>query len=349
MTTTVRTVAVCYPQVPFVRGGAELLVESLIHELRHRGFRAEGVSIPFFWEPRTAPIDQCFAWRLVTLKEAWGNEIDRVVATKFPSYVVRHPNKVTWLTHQFRQVYDLFETPWSGYTREPEDLRVREAIRRIDCQSLSEGRDLFAISKNVARRLQRYNGLEARVLYPPPPGGDAFVPGRYEDYVLSVGRIDALKRVEPLVEAMAHVSGSTKCLIAGTGPDEERLRKRVASLGLEDRIRFVGAVPLDELVRLMSNCLAVYFAPYDEDYGYVTLEAFLSKKPVITAPDSGGPLEFVEDGVTGRIVDLEPEALAAAIDSFSRKPDLARDMGEVGFGRARAIEWDPVIEALTAE
>ncbi len=346
---TIRTVAVCYPQVPFVRGGAELLVESLIRELNARGFKAEGVSIPFFWEPKTAPIDQCFAWRLITLKEAWGDEIDRVIATKFPSYVVRHPNKVTWLTHQFRQVYDLFETEWSGYSRNPEDLRVRETIRRIDCTSLSEGRDLYAISKNVADRARRFNGLDPKVLYPPPPGANDFGPGNYDDYVLSVGRIDALKRVEPLIQAMRHVRGGLRCVIAGTGPDEERLRKEAERLGIDDRVVFLGSVPFDKLTDLMKNALGVYFAPFDEDYGYVTLEAFLCKKPVITAPDSGGPLEFVEHGVTGLISELHPEALGEALDRLQSNRAAAREMGEAGYERARAITWDPVIEGLTAE
>lgn len=345
----VRTVAVCYPQVPFVRGGAELLVESLIRELNARGFQAEGVSIPFFWEPRTAPVDQCFAWRMVSLKAGWGDEIDRVIGTKFPSYVVRHPSKVTWLTHQFRQVYDLFETEWSGYSREPEDLRVRETIRRIDCTALGEGKALYAISKNVADRAKRYNGLDAGVLYPPPPGADDFRPGTQGDYILSVGRIDALKRVEPLIQAMKLVKGKIRCVIAGTGPDETRLRAEVERLGIGDRVTMLGAVPFEELSGLMSNALGVYFAPYDEDYGYVTLEAFLCQKPVVTAPDSGGPLEFVEDDVTGYVRTLDPESLADAIDRLGSNRAHARSMGEAGYERARVIGWDPVIEALTAE
>ena len=104
-----------------------------------------------------------------------------------------------------------------------------------------------------------------------------------------------------------------------------------------------------ELVGLYAGCRAVVFAPVDEEYGYVTLEAFLSGKPVITATDSGGPLEFVEDGVTGRVVEPDVDEVAGAIAALAASPSLAAALGEAGCARARLVTWDGVIEQLIGE
>ena len=342
----IRTVAVCYPQVPFFMGGAELQIQSLCAQLERRGVEACAVSLPYHWKPKTALLDQCLAWRLLDLRESNGKKIDRVIATKFPSYAVSHPNKVSWVIHQFRQVYDLFGTEYSDYSRNPDDLRVKEMIRRIDCRTLSESRHLYCTSQTLADRLKRFNNLEAGVLNAPPPRADDYRPGPYGDYVLSFGRLDPMKRPEPLIRAMAHTDASLRCVVVGNGPEEDALRELAERLGVADRVDFLGAVRFSRLVELLSGSLAVYFAPYDEDYGFVTLEAFLSKKPVITAPDSGGPTEFVRDGETGLVVDLDPEKLGEALRRLHGNRDDVAAMGEEAHRVASQISWDPVIEAL---
>jgi glycosyltransferase involved in cell wall biosynthesis len=88
------------------------------------------------------------------------------------------------------------------------------------------------------------------------------------------------------------------------------------------------------------------YTPFDEDYGYVTLESFLSHKPVITATDSGGPLEFVVDGVNGIVVEPSPEAIAAAINHLAGDRARAARLGDAGFERARLVTWDGVVEKL---
>ena len=85
-----------------------------------------------------------------------------------------------------------------------------------------------------------------------------------------------------------------------------------------DRVDFLGAVDDEQLLALYRDALAVLYPPYDEDFGYVTLEAFLSRKPVVTAVDSGGPNEFVVDGVNGFVRAPEPEAFAEAINALAR-------------------------------
>src|SRR6188472_2586120 len=161
-------IAVCAPQVPFVRGGAELMAEDLVAALRARDHEAELVSIPFKWYPGTRVLDQAFLWRLVDVTESDGRPIDRVIATKFPAYCVRHPNKVAWVLHQFRQAYDYDRTELGPFTEAPEDRATIRALERLDRTALGEARRVFATSRNVADRLARSVGVEAEVLPHPP-------------------------------------------------------------------------------------------------------------------------------------------------------------------------------------
>ena len=94
-------------------------------------------------------------------------------------------------------------------------------------------------------------------------------------------------------------------------------------------------MPDEDLLALYAGCRAVLYAPLDEDYGYVPVEAFLSQRPVITTGDAGGPLEFVEDGVDGLVRPPEPEAPwpRRSTRVFARPPRALREMGEVGRAR----------------
>lgn len=344
-----KTVLVCEAQVPFVHGGAELHVRGLVKELTRRGYRAEKVSVPFKWYPKTELLAQAAAWRLIDLSESNGERIDTVIATKFPTYFVRHPRKVTWLFHQYRAIYDLFDTPYSEFTHSEADVRVRDRLIGLDTEVLGESARLFANARNTAARLARYNGLTAEPLYHPPPLAANITPGPFGDYVLSVGRLEGNKRVELIVRAMAHADRRTRLIVAGEGPLRAQLEAAAADAGCADRVTFAGAVPEAELIALYAGALAVVFPPFDEDYGYVTLEAFLARKPVITTTDAGGPLEFVEDGVNGLIADATPEALGAAIARLAADPRTAQSFGAAGYERARTITWDGVVDRLMAD
>ena len=208
-------IAVCAPQVPFVRGGAELMAEDLVAALR-RGHEAELVTVPFKWYPGTRVLDQAFLWRLVDLTESDGRPIDRVIATKFPAYCVRHPNKVAWVLHQFRQAYDYDRTELGQFSESPEDRATRAAIERLDAVALGEARKVFATSRNVADRLQRFNGIDAEIL-PHPPQSLPYRTGESEGFVLSVNRLDRAKRIDLLIEA-AKPEPSLRVVIAGEAP-----------------------------------------------------------------------------------------------------------------------------------
>jgi glycosyltransferase involved in cell wall biosynthesis len=345
---SVRTVVVCEARVPFVHGGAEIHVRELVRELLARGYEAELVGIPFKWYPKDELLPHAAAWRLIDLSESNGRPIDLVIATKFPTYFVRHPAKVGWLIHQYRAAYELCGTPYSDFGHTEGDVGLRDTLIRLDTQMLGECRRLFANAENTAARVRRYNGLPAEALYHPPRLAGRLHCRSYGRYVLSVGRIESVKRVDLLVAAMAQVDPGLRLVVAGDGTQRGHVERLAADLGVADRIEFLGAVGDEQLLELYADALAVLYPPFDEDFGYVTLESFLARKPVITAVDSGGPNEFVVDGVNGYACPPEAEAIAAAINRLHADRARARSLGEAGEQRARQITWDGVIEKLVS-
>ena len=339
---------VCEAQVPFVHGGAEVHVRELVRELNARGYAAELVSVPFKWYPKEEILPHAAAWRLLDLSESNGRPIDLVIASKFPTYFVRHPHKVAWLIHQYRAAYELCGTPYSDFGHNERDVGLRDRLIQLDTEMLGECRRVFTNAQNTANRVAKYNGLAADALYHPPRLAARLSQARpaYGDFVLSVGRIESVKRVDLLVSAMARVDKPIRLVVAGDGTQRTNVERAAAAAGVGDRVTFLGAVDDERLLDLYREALAVAYPPFDEDFGYVTLEAFLSRKPVITATDSGGPNEFVVDGVNGFVRPPDPEAFADAINALARDPGRAAALGDAGYERARTITWDGVIEKL---
>ncbi|HSL64980.1 MAG TPA: glycosyltransferase family 4 protein [Gaiellaceae bacterium] len=337
-------IAVCAPQVPFATGGAEYVAERLTEELRELGHEADLVTVPFKWYPGSRVLSQAFLWRLLDLEEVDGRPVDLVVATKFPSYAVRHANKVVWLVHQFRQAYELDRTELGQFGDSPEDRATRRAVHRLDRETLGEARALFAISSNVAGRLERSTGLRAEVLLPPPQQLP-YRCERYDGFVLSVNRLDRAKRIDLLLEAAAREPG-LRVVVVGDGPDRERLEGIARRQGLDGRAEFAGRVDGARLAELYGRCLAVYYAPYDEDYGIVPYEAFMAEKPVITTVDAGGPLDVVADRRTGLVVEPRAESVAEACAYLLGHPDDARTWGRAGRAVAERLSWRETAETL---
>ena len=342
-----RRVLVGGVQVPFVTGGAEWHLAALVDRLLAKGFECEAVQIPFQWSPREAALRSALAWRLLDLEHASGRPVDLFIATRFPSYAARHPRKVCWLFHPFRQAYDLHDAGIDGFPDTPEGNDLHAKVKALDGQALRECRRLFTTSETNARRLRRYQGLEAEVLRLPLLDPEGFSAQAYEGFALSVGRLDALKRTELLVRAARHLPERFRVVIAGDGPERGRLEALAAELGVAARVEFLGRVDDRVLRGLYARAGVVFYAPFDEDYGLVTLEAFHARKPLVTTTDAGGPLEFVTDGETGFVVPPEPEDLGRALARALEDPVRAREMGERGFARVRGFDWDRVIAALT--
>lgn len=344
----IRTVLVCESQVPFVEGGAEFHVSELVRQLVEHGYAAERIKLPFKWYPKSEILAHAAAWRLLDLSESNGRPVDLAIVTKFPTYFARHPCKVAWLIHQYRAAYELCGTVFSDFSHNEADLGLRDTLIRLDTAMLGECRRLYTNAENTAKRVRQYNGLAAEALYHPPRLASRLRSGVYGDYVLSVGRIESVKRVDLLVSAIQRVDRPIRLVVAGDGTQRTNVERHAEALGVADRIDFLGTVDDDRLIELYADALAVLYPPYDEDFGYVTLEAFLARKPVVTATDSGGPNEFVVDGVNGFCCAPDADAFASAVNALASDRRRAQAMGEAGELRAREITWDGVIEKLVS-
>jgi glycosyltransferase involved in cell wall biosynthesis len=341
-----KRILICATQVPFVRGGAELLVDGLRDALRERGHTVDVVGLPFAWQPHELIGRAALAWRLLDLTSVSDQPIDQVICTKFPSYAVRHPRKVVWLVHQHRQAYDWYGTPFSDFANTPEDRATREMLLRIDRRTLGEAQRRYTISRNVGARLQRFNGLDSQPLYPPSRYAGRLRAGPYGDYFLSDARLDAAKRLDLLLRALAHTQTPVRCVLMSAGPERERLERLAGDLGLGTRVQFRGHVPDEELIELYAGARAVYYAPFDEDYGFTTVQSLAAARPVVTTTDAGGVLEFVEDGANGFVAAPEPAAIAVRLDALAADAELAARLGAAGPARVAGITWEKVIEHL---
>ena len=339
-------------QVPFIRGGAEAHAEGLRDALRAEGHEAEIIWIPFKWYPPEKILDHMLACRLLDVTEAAGLRVDLLIGLKFPAYLIPHPNKVLWILHQYRTAYELWDHALSDLIHWPNGAEIRDAIRQADRQILPEAKSIFANSGNVARRLKDFCGIEAVPLYHPPPHASRFYcAAETREYLFFPSRLNRLKRQSLVLEALARTREAVRVSFAGAPaePDyAEELRALARKLKVHERTEWLGEVTEEEKRRLYAHALGVIYTPLDEDYGYVTLEAMLSSKSLITCTDSGGPLEFVRDGETGLVSEPTPEALAAAMDKLWARPEQAKAWGERGkvLYEKLDITWPHVVRRL---
>lgn len=334
-------VLVCATQVPFMSGGLELMVENLVDALDAAGHRAEAVSVPAAWD-REQLLDAALAWRMIPLAA------DLVIPVNFPAYFARHPNKVVWLAHQHRAAYDALGQPWSDFGLDETSIDDHRQVLDWDIRALSEARARFTISGVVAERMARWCGLDSRPLYQPPPLADRLSPrsNGSGSHVMCPTRLESNKRPGLFIEALAAMSSPVPGVLAGKGSLATELAETVERLGVADRVELPGFVSDDDLVDLLRDAIAVVYAPFNEDYGFVTLQAFLAGVPVVTTPDSGGVLEWVEHEVTGLVTDGTAESMAAALDRLVADPELARRLGAAGRARVAGLSWEHVVDTL---
>lgn len=341
-------ILICTTQVPFTKGGAELHVEGLRRALVEAGYKAEIVALPFKWYPPTEIMRGAMAWRMLDLTAANGQPVDLVIGMKFPAYLVAHDKKVLWILHQHRSAYNLWGTPYDDLSTYPEGVRVREWIKHCDERFIPEARKVFANSKAVADRLKHYNNIESEPLYHPPPLADQLRTGEQGDYIFYPSRLEPQKRQELLIEAAQYLHSPVKIVLAGGSGDAKRYEALIKQNGAGDRVTMRGFISDQEMVQLYAGALGVCYLPFDEDYGYVTLEGMLAGKPVVVARDSGGAAEFVEHERNGLIVEPDPRAIAESLDQLYSDRDRARRMGESGREKVLAMKlsWQNVVEKL---
>ncbi|TDI37727.1 MAG: glycosyltransferase [Acidobacteria bacterium] len=347
MTKTGRRVVVVTSDVPFVAGGHRVIAEELTKALKRSGHTAELVRTP--QNPFGRQFSAYMANWFTDVSETGESEpVDQLISLRYPSFAVRHRRHICWLNHRMREYYDL----WPALKRRISKKNVvKESVRRFlihqaDHFLLTQNVDkLYAQSKTIAQRLRDFGDIDSEVLYPPPPERPYRTEG-YENFVFAVSRLHELKRLDLLVKAMKHVKTDIRAVIAGTGEEEDALKALAGELGVADRVDFVGRVDDDTLVDYYARCRGVFFAPYMEDYGFVTLEAFRSKKPVLTCMDSGGPAELVSVGRSGYVLLPEPMQIATQLDVWAENRELAIRMGENGEADTREVQWDQAVKVL---
>lgn len=341
-------------QVPFVHGGQDVLVNSLVKELKARGHEADVVAIPYASEPKELLAEQIAFWRALPIKRFGGKDVDLVIATKFPSYFVKHDKKSLWLVHQHRPIYDLYAGSYSDFSDDPRDEALREIIVNADKEAINECKFISGISNNVIKRLKNFNGVEGVPLYPPLSLGNQYYNAEPEPYFLSVSRLCRIKRVDLMLKAMPNIHSHFKLKIVGK-PDEpgimDYLNNEIAKHHLEDRVEFMGRVSDEELLELYAKASGVFYGPHDEDYGYVTLEAMASSKPVISCTDSGGVLEFLRNEENSLIANPTTDAISKACNRLIEEEGLIKKLGERGRADFEELGlheagWDKVVNSL---
>ncbi|OFW08541.1 MAG: hypothetical protein A3H96_15240 [Acidobacteria bacterium RIFCSPLOWO2_02_FULL_67_36] len=343
-------IAVVTSSPPMAEGGHLVMARALVQALCEAGHVASTIVTPQnrFGRQGAAYLAN---W-LTDVGTTEGEPIDRVVSLRYPSYAVRHPHHVCWLNHTMREYYDQWGRFSGGLSPQG---RVKERTRRLlihaaDRYLLTRNvSKVFVISGAVQRRLAMWPELRTTVMYPPAPQR-LYRCDEYGDYIFMVSRLTPLKRADLLVRALAErEAAGIKAVIAGEGEDRDRLHTLVAALGLAGRVSLVGRLTDGEMLDHLARCRAVCFPPHDEDYGFVTVEAFASRKAVVTCTDSGGPAELVADGVSGLVTEPTPHAIAVSLRRLMDDAPLAERMGEEGFTAGAKLNWADAVRQLTHE
>jgi len=258
---------------------------------------------------------------------------------------------VCWLNHTMREYYDLWDSFSATLSAKG---KVKERVRKTfihaaDRYLLTRVSRLFVQSRTVQQRIAAWQSINSTVLYPPAPHRDYRCDG-YGPAFLFVSRLTRLKRADLLIRALATPSATAvRLVIAGEGEERESLEHLVRDLGVADRVTFTGRLSDEQLIEELATCRAVCFPPFQEDYGFVTVEAFASRKAVITCRDSGGPAELVKDGVNGLICEPTPDAVGLAMRRLADDAPLAERMGSAAFETGAKLTWAETVRQLVLQ
>ncbi len=339
--------AVVTSSPPDTEGGHLVIARAIVAAARDCGHDARLVVTPDYGFGRQAK-SYLANWR-VDVHAAAGARVDQVISLRYPSYAVRHDAHVCWLNHTMREYYDLWPRFSSMISRRG---RVKERVRRALLHA-ADGwllnhhvTNVIAQSRTIQRRLAAELGVAAEVLWPPPPPR-AYRCDGYGPSFFTVSRLTPLKRLDLLVRAAAEPAARHVTIrIAGEGESRDGLERLIRDLGVGKRVTLLGRIGEDEMIAELAACRAVVFAPFDEDYGFVTVEAFASSKAVVTCADSGGPTELVRDEESGLVCEPAPAAIASALARLHEDARLAERLGANAAAQAAAMTWPAAIDRL---
>jgi D-inositol-3-phosphate glycosyltransferase len=172
-----------------------------------------------------------------------------------------------------------------------------------------------------------------------------------EPLLLYVGRLQPIKGLETLLEAMARLEGVTLLVIGGDQDEPDNghgvsLRERVGALGLDRRVRFLGPQPQRRLRLFYAAAEATVMPSYYESFGMVALEAMACGCPVV-ASSVGGLTTTIQDGVTGHLVpEGDPAALAERLGALLADDEARERLGREAARWAEAHRWPCVAESV---
>ncbi len=343
-----KRIAVITSDVPFVEGGHLTIARSTVQALNECGHQADLILTP---QNRFGRQLRAYcANRFYDVEEdGLGRRINQIITFRFPSYAVKHPQHVCWLNHRLREYYDQWPFLYKqlGVKGKLKENVRRQLIHSLDTHLLKHNvNKLYAQSRTIQSRLKRWGKISSEVLYPPPPQR-YYHTESYDNFIFSVSRLQRLKRITLLVESFKHVKNrSLKVVIIGEGPEQRDIIQKIKDNSLENRVILLGKSDEKTALDHFATCRAVYFAPEQEDYGFVTGEAFASRKAVLTATDSGGPAELVTDGETGYVCAPNPKVMAEKMDQLAEDETLAQRMGENGYSFISQITWEKTVQKL---
>lgn len=341
-------IALCSSFVPFIDGGARNIVEWLEIELKRVGHQVERIYLPQVDLPE-ALLPQMMAYRWIDLTES----ADRVICFRPPAHLIPHPNKILWFIHHVRVFYDLWDSEYRSFPNDSKNRAIRESLHRTDTAALNEAKKIFTNSRVVSDRLTKYNGMGSEVLYPPIASPERFSCIGFNDEIVYVSRIEHHKRQHLLLEALKYTKTPVKLRFCGKSSNDSyanELRSVVAKSGLSQRVSFDDRwVSEEEKIKVLSECLAAAYLPIDEDsYGYPSLEASHSGKPILSTHDSGGVVELVTNGYNGLLAEPTPQSLAEAMDRLYLDRAATMQMGKNAAARISElnISWPHVLDRL---
>ncbi len=363
--------------IPFTIGGAEKLWAGIFNYINENTKnQCELIKVPTkensFWEV------------LESYKRFYKLDLshfDMVISGKYPAWMARHKNHHIYMLHTLRGLYDTYpfkdeEIKSSNkkvkeilnfMQKEGENLElffdmlfslknenleenllsfpgafIKKIVHFLDKSAMKNIKNFSAISKTVANRDYYPKGVKVLVNYPPSSLKE-FKNISY-DYFFTTSRLDSPKRIMDIIKAYKKIDTSIPLKIAGEGPMKEALIREAKG---DERIEFLGFVSDEELIDLYAKALAVVFTPFKEDYGLVTIEAMKSQKCVITYEDSGGVVEFVENGVSGFVARANDiEDLSLKMSYLAKNKDLAKELGKNAQKRVKDIKWSVCISRL---
>lgn len=341
------SLAVVTSSPPYAEGGHLVIARSLVAAARESGHDARLVITP---DARFGRIGASYlaTWQ-TDVSRVEGVAIDQVITLRFPSYAVRHPVHVCWLNHTMREYYDLWPRFVASVRRRtiPKEIARRILLHAADTLLLRFNvTTILAQSHTIQRRLVAGLGITCGRLWPPAPQR-AYRCDGYGGSILAVSRLTPLKRIDLLVRALAEpVARGVTAVIVGDGEARDALHRSAVDLGVADRVQFLGRVDDAEMLAQLAGCRAVCFPPLSEDYGLITVEAFASRKAVITCTDSGGPTELVRDQENGLICEPTPAAMAIALARMTDDAALAERLGTRAGEQAASMTWDAAVKQL---